>query len=985
MVYWTDPAGPSGATKALINDIDMTVNNGGSIEFPYILSVSESNTAVLNSPATKGVDHLNNMEQVVIDNPSSNLTVNLSGFSIPTGSQSYYITYEIIKDDITVTFPNGGDRLSTGKNYTIRWDALDNFGTFDIDFSADNGKSWNSVATGISGADRFLTDWSPNSNTNQGLIRVSRSGKSDVSDATFTSIGVPENTSFSWSCNGNAQLNWDTVNSATGYTVYQMGTKYMEPIGTTTTTTNFIVNIPTNSSDFFAVAANYKGDVGMRTIAFTKNAGSFGTCPNGVDLELTAITSPIKDGCLVGGTSNDVKITVSNRGSATINSFDIDYTFNGGNTISQNFNTPILAGRSQEITLTPITLPNNGQPVLNVSASTSGDIDLSNNTAQIALEMEQPAYGLPLSENFDNQNTCPTANNCEATTCSINSWLKNSGNDDIDWRVNNTETPSTNTGPADDRTGGGNYIYLEGSNCFGKMAILQSDCIELTASAKLSFYYNMLGSSVGELAVEIYEPSSATTTELWTISANQGTGWKKEEIDLSSFGGNTIQIIIKGNTGNSWETDIALDDILIESIDLTDLVISASDNSISLCDTLTIIGDGPNANNTYSWDFGNNAIPATATGKGPHKVYYTTTGNKTITLTGDGGINTTELVEVIAPTKVPSVSIDGTTIPTCTYGQFDFNLSGSNLGSTPVYEWFVNGNPKGSNSPNYSIFNPEQGDVISAIVTSSENCLQRDTAMANYTINQSEGLPHKLYISTTSFNENGLWQITNSSAQLVASNGNYVTNGDFEESEFCLVEDCYEFTFSNAFQGGTCNEPAWAAQAYPNTGTLVSHNGNLFRSKWYANPGDEPDPTLSGGATPWEYLGSCQQTINSDLFGVKSSDDVIDHLEVTVQEYTSPYTTNFCLGTITGSNEVVNNRNSVTVYPNPTSGSISVQVSALDQPTSYELFSINGQLLKEGKLTATTQDISLERLKSGVYIIKVSAAKLLYTERIIKK
>jgi hypothetical protein len=36
---------------------------------------------------------------------------------------------------------------------------------------------------------------------------------------------------------------------------------------------------------------------------------------------------------------------------------------------------------------------------------------------------------------------------------------------------------------------------------------------------------------------------------------------------------------------------------------------------------------------TYQWDFGNGAIPATASGYGPHTVYYTTMGTKTVSLT----------------------------------------------------------------------------------------------------------------------------------------------------------------------------------------------------------------------------------------------------------------------------------------------------------------------------------------------------------------
>lgn len=981
MVYWTDPAGPSGATKALINDIDMTVSNGGVTELPYVLSVSETNEAILNAPATKGVDHLNNMEQVVIDNPASNLTVNLSGYSIATGPQSYYITYEFVNDDITVTFPNGGDKLSTGENYTIRWDAFGNSGTFDVEFSADNGTSWNTVATGVAGSDRHLTGWSPSATTNQGLIKVTRNGISDVSNKVFTSISVPQNPSFEWSCSDKALLNWDPVSNATGYTIYQMGTNYMEPVGTSKGI-SYIVSIPTNTSDFFAIAANFNDSVGMRTIAFTKNAGAFGTCPNGPDLTVAQILNPVAQGCLKGGNSQDVVVMYSNEGTATINSFTATYDFNGGNTVTQTINTPLLPGKSIEVTFnTNVTLPNNGQPTLNVSGTVSGDVQSNNNSKQLTLNMDQASFGLPLSENFDNQSTCATTTNCEATVCTLNGWLENVSTDDIDWRVDRSGTPSTNTGPSDDRTGGGNYIYLEGSECYGKVAQLKSGCIELIAGANLSFYYNMNGPDMGNLAVEIYEPAIDRTTMVWSISGNQGINWTKVDIDLTAYAGKTIQIIFTGTTGSSWETDMAIDDILIESLNLTDLAISTSSNSISTCDTLIVSGDGPISNTTYNWSFGGNAIPSIATGKGPHKVYYSSVGPETITLNGDGGLSEVATINVSATTTEPSITINPVSIPTCTAGQFDFNATGTHLGSGPTYEWFLNGNAVGSNNANFSIFNPTNGDVIDIIATSSASCLLEDTARAKYTINQTEGIPHKFYISTSSMNPSGSWQITNSSSTVVQNNISYTTNGVFEEQEFCLVDDCYDFTFSNAFQSGSCSETAWVSQAYPTAGTRVSHNGNIFESKWYVNQGDEPDPTLSGSATPWQYIGPCQQTINTDVFGVKTADNSVTNFEVTVQNYNTPFTENFCLGTITSSSSLA--RESINIYPNPTSEKVNIETSGLGK--TYQVFDLNGRLLMNGFLVNSITTLNLEALKAGIYFIRVNTELDIRTERIIKK
>lgn len=70
-------------------------------------------------------------------------------------------------------------------------------------------------------------------------------------------------------------------------------------------------------------------------------------------------------------------------------------------------------------------------------------------------------------------------------------------------------------------------------------------------------------------------------------------------------------------TGNSTITNFESD----ETINCVDNVISVSDKSYSVNDILS-----------YSWSFGEDASPQTATGIGPHDVSYTTAGKKTITL-----------------------------------------------------------------------------------------------------------------------------------------------------------------------------------------------------------------------------------------------------------------------------------------------------------------------------------------------------------------
>ena len=151
---------------------------------------------------------------------------------------------------------------------------------------------------------------------------------------------------------------------------------------------------------------------------------------------------------------------------------------------------------------------------------------------------------LPYSEDFNN---------------SIGSWI-NTGSAGT-WILNSGGTPSNNTGPTDDVTGGGNYMYIEASNPnypnVGPFT-LTSECFDLsnTTNPSLSFYYNMYGSAIGTLNVY------ANNSLIWTLNGNQGQSWNLVQIPLTSIG-NTLIIEFEGTTGSSWAGDIAIDNINI--------------------------------------------------------------------------------------------------------------------------------------------------------------------------------------------------------------------------------------------------------------------------------------------------------------------------------------------------------------------------------------------------------------------------------------
>ncbi|GAA4271349.1 M20/M25/M40 family metallo-hydrolase [Aquimarina gracilis] len=170
---------------------------------------------------------------------------------------------------------------------------------------------------------------------------------------------------------------------------------------------------------------------------------------------------------------------------------------------------------------------------------------------------------------------------CSVTTASfpyrqgfegtLGMWSQVAG-DDLDWTIDSNGTPSNSTGPSS-AVEGSSYIYVEasgnGSGHPNKRAILNSPCFDLSGltNASFSFQYHMQGDAVGTLILEASTDNGVTWSSIFSKSGSQGTDWNQASIDLVSYTGTTVQFRFNAITGNSWQGDIAIDDVNVgESI-----------------------------------------------------------------------------------------------------------------------------------------------------------------------------------------------------------------------------------------------------------------------------------------------------------------------------------------------------------------------------------------------------------------------------------
>lgn len=130
---------------------------------------------------------------------------------------------------------------------------------------------------------------------------------------------------------------------------------------------------------------------------------------------------------------------------------------------------------------------------------------------------------------------------------------------------------SAGTGPYG--AGEGNqYLYLEASNPNfpSKTAGLVADLFfSVGSSPQLQFLYHMHGATMGQLSVDV-RSGGVWNLDVWTRLGQQHSSgsdpWTLAAVDLSSYAGQPVTLRFRGVTGPSYESDIALDAVVLHEV-----------------------------------------------------------------------------------------------------------------------------------------------------------------------------------------------------------------------------------------------------------------------------------------------------------------------------------------------------------------------------------------------------------------------------------
>ncbi|MEM8907074.1 MAG: S8 family serine peptidase [Bacteroidota bacterium] len=704
MTYWRERESAVMVTKALINDLDTrVVAPTAAIHMPWLLDPTPD-PALLDAPANKGVDDLNNVEQVAIDNPvMGTYTLEVTGTELPFGAHDYFVVYEFITDQHTITYPVGGEGFVPGEVERIHWDADGDGGNFIIVYSLDGGNSWLLVEN-ISG-DRRMYEWTvPEELSGQARIMIVRGPITSMSED-FSISSQPQNLAVTEVCPDYIRLGWDPVNNVNEYELMMLGERYMESIGTATTNSfDFPITDP-NQSYWFAVKAIGENNLASRRTEAIFYEGGLLDCMLQNDMSLDDVLVPNAELAFScnGSFEESITVQITNHGAVEQDNITIGLQLDDNLPIEEVLGMSLAPGGSTDFTFSsPLSTSEIGGHIIRTWVSVADDAYALNDSSEIALTVVAGTGVLnPFSEDFESGVFPPadwqSVNPDAATGWESFTTVQASGEMGTVMRMNNYVYASAELSPQEDYmytmpidlTGAPNDVGLSfdlAYSGFGSFSNPLDDAlrVELSSDCGQSFstvIYDKAGDELETLA------GGASFPEFFPES---GADWRNEVIDLQAYIGSTI--VLRFVSVSSFGNNLYIDNLNVAGLSPQAVItVEADEICRGLPQTITSVSQGGSLD--YFWDFGQGAFPPSSTLQGPHQINYATTGEVVVSLLVTNSIGTSTASYTFNVIDVPEP--DFTASPNGTEVSFS---NTSTWGNT--YSWnFGDGNTSDEENP----------------------------------------------------------------------------------------------------------------------------------------------------------------------------------------------------------------------------------------------------------------------------------------------
>ncbi|MFN8393873.1 MAG: GEVED domain-containing protein [Bacteroidia bacterium] len=329
--------------------------------------------------------------------------------------------------------------------------------------------------------------------------------------------------------------------------------------------------------------------------------------------------------------------------------------------------------------------------------------------------------------------------------------------------------------------------------------------------------------------------------------------------------------------------------------------------------------------------------------------------------------NSITMTVTSAVTPAVSIAITSGSNPTTSGASVTFTATPTNGGTTPSYQWKVNGTNVGTNSATYTTTTLTNGAVVSCVMTSSSSCASPTTATSNsitMTVNTSLTYCSATTTNTTFEYISNVSMGSISNATVSSGYANYTALST-------TVTRSVGSSITITVGGGYSTDRAVVFVDWNQNGVFTDAGETVFTSTTGVGPYTgtiTPPSTATLGATRMRIrLTDTGAGPNLTSCGSSTYGEVEDYtLNVVsgareiplVDEYTAPNAGGDVrtLATV-----------SLSVFPNPNAGTFTIEAT---EAGTYYLLSETGQLVQVVELNATNGfRARLSELASGVYIL----------------
>lgn len=330
----------------------------------------------------------------------------------------------------------------------------------------------------------------------------------------------------------------------------------------------------------------------------------------------------------------------------------------------------------------------------------------------------------------------------------------------------------------------------------------------------------------------------------------------------------------------------------------------------------------------------------------------------------------------VNPSVAPSVSISITagTNPTATGTSVTFTATPTNGGTTPAFQWKVNGTNVGTNSATYTTTTLTNGAIVTCVMTSNATCAVPASATSNgVTMSVTGGTVTYCSATTTAANATTSFEyIRKVVCGTISSTSNASTYSNFTASATTVVRGASR-AFTITVNNNYTSDQVLIWCDWNRDGDFTDAGENVYTSVLGGAYGGSfviPTTASIGAVRMRIRLTDTAAGVNATPCGVSSYGEVEDYtLNVAAagvmvdEEETKEEAIANRAPESTVSLEAVN----LNVYPNPNNGAFTVK--AIHEGTYY-LMNEAGQLVKSFTVNADNNfTYQIENLTIGFYVL----------------